>query len=786
VTALNRKLFRDLWLMRGQVLAIMMVIASGVATFVMSLSTLEALQRTRAQVYEEYRFADIFSPLKRAPEWVTERLATIPGVREVESRIVSQARLEIAGFTDPVVGRLVSIPDYHAPAMNALYLRNGRMPEIDQPEVLLSEPFARAHQLQSGDTITAIINGHRQQLRVSGIALSPEYIYSLGPGAIFPDNQRFGVIWMKRKALATAFDMEGAFNDVVLKLSRNTEAADIIESIDHILARYGGTGAYTRKNQQSHHFLSQEFHGLETMATLFPVIFLGVAAFLLNVVITRMISTEREQIAVLKAFGYSNTAIGWHYLQLVLIITALGVLAGIFSGRWLGQGLSNMYMEFFYFPYLDYRVESSQLALAFLISVIAAIVGTLHAVYRAAQLPPAEAMRPEPPADYRESLLERSGIKRFLSQPSRMIIRHISRKPRKSLLTILGIAMAGAIMMVGSFWVDSIDYMLHVQYKLAQREDLTVMFTEPASRRAAYEISRLNGIAHTETFRTATVRIHFGHHQQRTVLQGFESNLQLHRVLDEHLKPVDLPKAGLVLSDYLAGLLGARIGDRVMVEVLSGRRQTLEVEVVATVKEMLGIPAYMHLDAMNRLLGEGDAINGVFLSVDKHLISQVYRELQKRPKVAGITISETALQSAYDTLGDTILIFTFIHTILASGIAFGVVYNSMRIAYSERSRELASLRVLGYSHAEVSYILLGEIALLTILAIPAGFVIGQGMCSVLATQMDSELYRIPMVIETSSYALSAAVVLVSAIISGLIIWNKLDKLDLVAVLKTRE
>lgn len=350
--ALNRKLLRDLWHMRSQVLAIMMVIASGVATYIMSVTTLESLQRTRAQVYEEYRFADIFSPLKRAPEWVTERLASIPDVREVESRIVAEVRMEVEGFADPVIGRLVSVPDQHEPAMNALFLRNGRMPELDQPEVAVSEPFAKAHQLKPGDTIIAIINGHRQKLRISGIALSPEYIYSLGPGAIFPDNDRFGILWMKRKALATAYDMDGAFNDVVLKLSRNAMAADVIESVDQLLARYGGNGAYAREDQQSHHFLSQEFHGLETMATLFPAIFLGAAAFLLNVVITRLVSIEREQIAVLKAFGYSNAAIGWHYLQLVLIITTLGVVTGLLLGRWLGQELGNIYMDFFIFPTL--------------------------------------------------------------------------------------------------------------------------------------------------------------------------------------------------------------------------------------------------------------------------------------------------------------------------------------------------------------------------------------------------------------------------------------------------
>jgi putative ABC transport system permease protein len=772
--------------MRGQALAIAIVIASGVATFVMSFSTLDALQRSRARVYTEYRFADVFATLKRAPERVIQRIEAIPGVREAESRVVAQVRMEVEGFPDPVIGQLVSIPDHSKPEMNTLYMREGRRPHADQPEIALSEPFANAHKLKPGDAITAIVNGRRQKLRVSGIALSPEYIYSLGPGAMFPDNKRYGILWMNRKALATAYDMDGAFNDVVLKLMDKMKPADVIDRLDQILARYGGIGAYERKDQQSHHFLSQEFRGLETMTIIFPVIFLGVAAFLLNVVVTRLVNTEREQIAVLKAFGYSNTSVGLHYLQLVLLITSVGVVMGLFLGHWLGQGLGNIYMEFFHFPYLDYRLGTSTLVLAFMISFSAAIIGTLLAVYRAAKLPPAEAMRPEPPARFRESLLERGGVKRYLSQPTHMILRHVSRKPLKTIFTILGIAMAGAIMMLGNFQEDSIDYMLRVQYELSQREDLSVSFTEPTSRRALYEMASLQDVQYSEPFRYTPVRIHYRHRQRRTFIQAFKSNPELHRVLDSHLQPFELPSEGIVLNNYLAKLLNVSIGDSVTVEVLSGRRPTLELEVVATVEEMLGIPAYVQLDFINRLLDEGDAINGVFLAVDQKFQNKVYRKLQDMPRVAGITVTKAAVQSAHETMGETILIFTFINTILATGIAFGVIYNSVRIAYSERSRELASLRVLGFSHPEIAYILLGELAMLTLIAIPIGFVIGRQICSIMAAEMNSELYRLPLIVESGSYAFSATVVLVSAILSGLMIWQRLKRLDLVAVLKTRE
>lgn len=786
MTALTRKLFRDLWNMRGQALAIIVVIASGVATFVMSVSTLDALQRSRAQVYAEYRFAEIFAGLKRAPEHVMQRIEAIPGVWIAESRVVAQARMEVEGFSDPVIGRLVSIPDLSEPKLNALYLGKGRRPAPYRAEVLLSEPFAQAHHLEPGATITAIINGRRQKLTVSGVALSPEYIYSLGPGAMFPDNQRYGILWMNREALATAFDMDGAFNDVVLTLTAGAKPDEIIDRLDKILARYGGIGGYQRKDQESHHFLSQEFKGLETMAKLFPVIFLGVAAFLLNVVVTRLVNTEREQIAILKAFGYSNLTVGWHYLQLVLLITSLGVGSGLLLGRRLGQGLGNMYMTFFHFPYLDYRLSVSTMAIAFAISFVAAVIGTLHAVYRAAKLPPAEAMRPEPPIRYRQSLVEKAGIKRYLSQPARMIVRHISRKPVKSLFTVFGIAMAGAIMMLGSFQEDSIDYMLQLQYRKSQREDLTVAFTEPTSRKALYDMASLQGVQYCEPFRSTPIRLHFKHRQRRTFIQALEHRTELHRIMDNRQQALVMPAEGLVVNQFLAKLLEIKVGDRVIVEVLSGHRPTLELPVAATVGDLLGIPVYMNLDSLNRLLDEGDAIDGVFLAVDAKYRNQVYRQLQEMPRVSGITLTDAAVQSARDTLGETILIFTFINTLLASGIAFGVIYNSARIAYAERSRELASLRVLGFSHPEIAFILLGELALLTLAAIPIGLLLGKQLCRIISHEMESDLYRIPLVLESSSYAFAATVVLASAIFSGWIIWQRLKSLDLVAVLKTRE
>jgi putative ABC transport system permease protein len=785
--ALNRKLWRDLLEMRGMVLAIALVQVGGVATFVMSLSTYDTLLVARDGYYREERFAEVFALLKRAPDTLSGRLQAIPGVERVQTRVVAAARLAVPGFDDPVIGTLVSIPESRPPDLNSLHLRRGRLVEAGHDEeVLVNDAFADEHHLQPGGHLTATINGRRKQLTIVGIAMSPEYMYAIAPGAVFPDFERFGILWMGRTALAAAYNMEGAFNDVSFKLVTGAIADDVIQRIDRVLARYGGLGAYARKDQTSHRFLSEELKGLETMAAVFPVIFLGVAAFLLNVVITRLVNTQRNQIAILKAFGYSNLAVGRHYAALVFVIVLLGLVCGIAVGAWMGRGLSALYMEFYRFPYSEYHLHIDVVALAALVSLAAGMSGTVFSVHRAVKLPPAEAMRPETPAIYRKTLIERLGLQRLFSQPTRMIARHIERRPLKSLLSVSGIAAACGIVMVANFQKDAVTYMIDVQYAMSQSQDLTVFLTEPTSHHALYSLTGIEGVQHAEGMRAVPARLRFQHRSYRGALQGMEPDGVLRRILDADLERVALPEQGVVLTDYLAELLGIEPGERLTVEVLEGNRPVLEVPVVGLTSEYLGVSAYMQRATVNRLLKEGDAVNAVYLDIDEHYTGRIYHKLDGMPRVAGTVVREKAIRSFHKTMEETILFFSFVTAILGAAIAFGVVYNSARIALSERDRELASLRVLGFTRGEVAYILLGELAVATLLALPLGFAFGHGLCRYLSSSFRSDLYRVPLVLETGTYAFAASVVLGSAVVSGVLLWRKLNRLDLIGVLKTRE
>ncbi len=784
---LDRKLLRDLFTMKGQALAIALVLASGIATFVMSVTTLESLRTTRATYYEDYEFANVFASLKRAPDGLRQRIAELPGVLKVDTRVVAAVSLDIEGFDDPVTGELISIPDGSLPELNRLYLRRGRFATSGRvDEIVIGESFADAHGIGPGEELSATINGRRRTLTVVGVALSPDHTFQISPGSLFPDFKRYGIFWMVRAPLSSAYDMEGAFNQVTLKLTSDAIEEDVITRLDDILAPYGGHGAYGRADQMSHHFLSEEIKQLGNMASIFPTIFLSVAAFLLNVVIGRVVSAQREQIAILKAFGYTNFDIGLHYAKLVTLISTVGIVLGLILGAWLGSGLSSIYKTYYKFPYLNFELGGDVVVYAVLISIAAASVGTGFALRRAMILPPAEAMRPEPPMSYRETIVERLGLRRFFHQPTRMIIRHIERRPVKALFSILGIALSCAILMMGNFFEDSVDHMIDVQFALSQREDISVTFIEPTSRRALHDFEGLRGVEYAEPFRAVPVKLKFEHKTYRTGVQGMPAMGELQRVVDKNLKAIELPQDGILLTDYLGEILGAEVGDTLIVEVLEGSRQKREVPLVGFVAQYTGVSAYMELVALNRLMGEGSAISGVNLAIDAQYQDEIYRTIKDMPRVAGTVAKKDALDNFQETMSDQMLLFTFINTMLAIVIAFGVVYNTARIALSERSRELASLRVLGFTRGEISYILLGELAILTIVAIPIGFLIGRALCAYMVSNLASDLYRIPLIVEASTYAFSTTVVLIAACVSALIVRRRLDTLDLVSVLKARE
>lgn len=787
MTALNRKLIRDLLHLRGQVIAVALVVACGIATYVTMRSSYESLVVSRGVYYEAYRFAAVFAQLKRAPESLAAEIRNLPGVATAQTRVVVEVTLDVPGLDEPATGRLVSIPEQRTPILNDIYLRQGRYVEPGRrDEVLVSEAFAQANQLQVGQSLGAVINGRWEKLRIAGVALSPEYVHEIRAADVFPDKRRFGVLWMSREALGPAFDMEGAFNNVTISLAPGASEDEVIDRLDDLLGRYGGLGAYGRGEQESHRFLADEIEQDRITGIIIPSIFLGVAAFLIHMVLSRLVATQRDQIAVLKAFGYSNVAVGTHYLKFALVAVLAGTAAGTALGVWFGGALAELYKQFFRFPELQFEVGIRTAGVAIAISASAAFVGAILAVRRVVALPPAEAMRPEPPANFRAGLLERTGLHKLFSPALRMIVRNIERRRWKAALSILGIALAVAVLIVGRYSFDALDYIIEVHFRTVQREDVTITFNNPRTSRARYDVRRLPGVLRAETFRAVPVRLRFEHRTKRVAILGIDPDGELRTLRDRQLQRVDLPPDGLMLTSKLAEVLGVQPGDTVTVEALEGERPVRRVPVVRLVDELIGLSAYMDARALNRLMREGGTISGAYLAIDPKFAPQLYSLIKRTPAIAGAAFREMMLASFLETVAGSLTISTTVLIVFACIIAFAMVYNSARVALSERGHELASLRVLGFTQREVSVMLLGEQAMLTGAAIPLGFAIGFGICALTARLMNTELYRMPLVVSGETYAFAFLVVAAAVVLSGLLILRRLYNLDLIAVLKTRE
>ena len=785
-SVLDAKLRRDFWAMRGQALAIGLVIAAGVAIQLVMGGMLQSLTETRDAYYERTRFADIWAPAVRAPNALIEDLRNIKGVAAVETRITAPVLFDMPTMEEPPTGLIYSLPRGPASVNDIHMLRGERPGSAHRNEVVALESFALAHGLEIGDTLDVTIRGKRERLTITGLALSPEYVYAIAPGQLVPDPRLFGVLWMDRQALETAADQDGAFNLAALRLGRGVEADAVRAAVDRVLEPYGGVGAYTRREQVSDAFVSAEIEQLQTMGNILPPIFLAVAAFLVNVVITRLIAVEREQIGLLKAFGYTALQVSIHYLKLVGLIAALGMALGFGSGLWLGHAMAVMYTEYYSFPFLIFSVPPSVYAVGVLVTLIAVGGGAIWSVSRAARLDPAVAMRPPPPPDYSRAAGAAIVAAPGLDQQTRMILRQILRWPTRTALTVAGIAASGATLVMSLFFIDSMEVMVERYFDISNRQDVSVYFVEARSMGAFHELRSREGVLEAEPFRSASARLQFQNREVLQPLTGVPELPLLSRMISASGEATTAPPGGLVLSLDLAERLGVTAGDTITAQITEGARPTLRLPVVATPTVLVGSGAQMRLQDLNAALGESRVVSGAHLRVDPDHVNDIYLELKAAPLVGAVQLQSLAKANFSETLDRAMGSAVMIYTLFAGMIAVGVIYNALRVSMAERERELASLRVLGFSRGDVSYILLGEAGFLTLAAIPLGLLAGVGMAWGISLAMSTDYYRLPFVIFAETYGYAVLVLVLITLASGFIVRRRIDSLDLVAVLKTRE
>jgi putative ABC transport system permease protein len=773
--------------MKGQLFTISLVVAAGIAAYVSLEGNWISLEHARQAYYERYRFADVFAHLERAPEAIRRDLEAIEGVARSDTRIVESAMLPLEDMPEPIRAQMISLASEGSRPLNDIHLRDGRRADPGRAdEVVVIDSFATAHDLGPGDSLPAVINGKMRELRVVGVAMSPEFVFVIGPGEMSPDPKRTAILWMDRDALAAAYRMEGAFNDAALQLQPGASLPAVLTAVDTVLEPYGGVGSYGRNKQPSNFMLEGELLQLRSQSTVVPVIFLAVAALLLHIVLSRVVHLQRSEIATLKAVGYRDVEVGLHFFKLVMVIALMGAVAGVALGAWLGVELVELYGQYFKLPNLTFRLDLRGAVTAVGINFAAALAGGFSAVKGVIALPPAEAMRPAPPARYRRSIIERLGLSRVVGPASQMIVREIERRPLRTVASALAIAASIALLVVGRWFYDGMEVLLYSQFHEAMREDLVVTFHDRRPERAVREIAHLPGVLHAEGLRAVPVRFRSDHRLRDGTVWGYPEDVQMRRILDQSGRPIALPPDGMVLTDKLAEILDVDVGDRIEVDVLDGERGRRRVVISGLVSEAFGLQGHMQLDALRSWLGEGKVVSMALLRIDSEAAIEVDARLKRLPHVASVSRRSDIFERFRSQSADMILTFTIIVTIFAVTITIGVVYNNARVALSMRSRDLASLRVLGFTRGEISAILLGEMAVQVAVALPFGLLLGVWMVAAMATLVDPETYRLPVIVSTQTHAFAVVVALGASALSALLVRRKLDRLDLIGVLKTRE
>jgi putative ABC transport system permease protein len=787
IATLDRKLLRDLKRLKAQAIAVSAVLACGVALFVMATGMYGSMERSRDHYYDSARMADVAVSVVRAPDPVANDLAELPGVNALEPRVAGIGLIDLAGKSDPVSARLVSLPADRHPRVNDVLLRAGRWPDPTRDnEVLINEAFAEANYLAPGAQLRALIYGRYRELEVVGIASSPEFVFAVAPGAMLPEPERFGVVWMGREALGRAFDVDGAFNDVVFRLAPGADARETIFAIDERLARHGGRGAYARDRMLSAQFLSDELKSLQTMASILPPIFLLVAVFLLNVSLSRLVATERSNIGLLKSFGYGNVSIALHYGKFAIVFALLGAAIGVIVGQYLGGYMAVMYSKVYRLPNLAFNAELHVYVWAVLVSLIAAILGAAQAVLRAARLPPAAALAPPAPVGVSRLGQGIENAARSLDGKSRMVARRIARFPRRSATTVIGLMLALALLITSQHFPISMNHIVDVTFGVAQRMDATLTFAETADDKILAEVGRLPGVQTVEPLRATEVILTAGSRKRRDTLMGLPEGAYLYRLLDQDMEAVALREDGITLSQNLAGKLGVKVGDTVSVQATDGHRAHADLTVVAVVKPYLAGAAYMQIDALGRALREPGRVSAAYVLMDRAERDALSRKVKELPMIAGVSFLDNASASMRKLFNEGSGFFAYMFVTFSCLMAAGVAYSAARVTFAEQERDLATLRVLGFSRREVSYVLLAEIGVLLLIALPAGAILGTLLSRWLMAQFQTEMFVFPYITESQAYGKSALFVAAAVVGAALAVRRGVDRLDLVGVLKSRE
>lgn len=790
--ALHRKLIRDLLGSAGTLLSVVAIIAIGAGSFVGLGSAQRILEASQAAYYREYRFADFWIDVKKAPLSAIERIAELPEITSLDARVVFDVILDLEGKERPLAGRLISTParGFDRTLNGICLIRGSGFSDDRDEEVILSEAFAQTHDLEIGDRIRLILNRKRESFVIVGTAISPEYVYMVrGPGDLVPDPEHFGILYVKDEYAREVLGFKDACNQIVGRLvSRAPDHVDVLlERIDRMLSPYGVLEITPRWRQASHRILSDEITGLAVSATIMPAIFLGVAALVLNILMIRLAQRQRTTIGTLKALGYSDRSVMSHYLSFGVVVGIVGGLAGAALGISLAYGMIEMYKDFFQFPSFLFCYHPDLLLIGVAISVAFAVAGTVRGVREVLRLRPAEAMRQRPPERGGSIVLERfPRLWRAMGFRTQMALRSLFRNRTRTLTAIVATMLATAIIFMALAMYDSFLYLVEYQFDMVAHSDVDVGMRDEKSTSALFEARKLPGVDYAEPVLGLRCDLRHGRSARRMTITGLSPQHRLTTPMGADDKPIRIPSDGLVLSRKLAELLEARVGDPLELTPVRGRRDTKRVRVASVVESFLGMDCYADARYLSRVVGESLAVNSVQLAVNPAEVPELYGKIKNLPNAQGLSVRADAKHNIEKTVVETSILSIGLMVVFAGVIAFGSTLNNALIEIGDRVREISTLRVLGYGPGQIAGILFRQSMVTFTVGLLLAFPLGYGMIVAVAAAYDSELYRMPVVVRPMIVVYTVALALAFVLAAQWIVYRQIKKLDWLEGVKIKE
>lgn len=792
MTPLNRKLCRDIILARGQLAAVAAIMAVGVAAYVGMSGTCRNLEAAKRSYYTRCQMADFWVHLKKAPVSEVAALSAMDDVAALRTRISYQVTVDLDDVARPLTGLVVSMPAERRAVINDIVLkRGGYFSRKRRNEVIVSDDFATKRGLTPGDRVHLLLNNQRKELFVVGTADSSEFTYLVSPGGIVPDPANYGVFYIKRRYAEEVFDFEGACNEVVGRLvpSAQRRPERVLQTIETRLATFGVISKTALKQQPSNFILTNEIQQGKEMATMLSSIFLLVAALVLNVLLSRMAEQQRTVVGTLKAIGYTNRQILRHFFGFGIVVGAMAGLAGWPGGYWLSHAMTNMYRPIFDFPRLDNQLYPSLMAQGMVMSLVFAVLGTLRGVRAVQRLKPAEAMRPRPPQTGRSVILERwRWFWHRLGFQTQMVLRGLFRTRVRTLVGIFAAAMGAAIMVAAFYYRDAFVYLIQFQYEEIDRSDYTLVFRDERGDGALAEVRDLPGVNRAEPLLTVAGTLHHGRHRKKSAITGVKPDAQLTVPRDANAERVRVPRTGLLLTRQLAEILHAQPGDRLTLIPNRGLRRPVDVPVVRVVDSYLGLGAYADIDYLDHVVGEASALNQIQLSVDRGLRTRraLYRELKRLPTLQAVVATRQAKENVEDEMLKMMTTMAYFLIAIAAVIYSGSILNAALISISERQREIATLRVLGYGPRAIGGIFLRESLIVNVVGALLGLPLGYFISLASAAGFDSELFRMPRVIQPISLVVTVVLAIVMCLASHFIVQTVINKMDWREAIKVKE